>query len=387
MKKQKICIIGGGLTGLVTAISLSKLSCEIDLITGNVKKNFRNNGTVAISEKNLNYLTKLNISKSLKKVAWPCSTMKLYSEIKSDKFSEILELNNNKKSKKILYMIKNSKISQLLISKIKKINRISVRNAGNVSNISNIGLLKGVRLNNKDLKYNLVIICTGPNSHLVKKIFKNTKIESSYNEESITTTLSHNMLNNNIARQIFLNDAILALLPLSRKETSVVWSIKKKGKIYSLSSLKSKIKKYSKNYLQNIKFKDEICHKDLHFLVRNKLYQQRTILFGDALHLIHPFAGQGFNMTLRDLASLEKILKEKINLGLDIGTYDVLSEYSKKIKARNFAFSVSLDVLKSTFSINNKYFKNIRNNVVKKINKNNFIKDIFFSIANKGFKF
>ena len=387
MKKQKICIIGGGLTGLVTAISLSKLSCEIDLITGNVKKNFRNNGTVAISEKNLNYLSKLNISKSLKKAAWPCSTMKLYSEIKSDKFSEILELNNNKKTKKILYMIKNSKISQLLISKIKKINRISVRNVGNVSNISNIGLLKGVRLNNKDLKYNLVIICTGPNSHLVKKIFKNTKIESSYNEESITTTLSHNMLNNNIARQIFLNDAILALLPLSRRETSVVWSIKKKGKIYSLSSLKSKIKKYSKTFLQNIKFQDEISHKDLHFLVRNKLYQERTILFGDALHLIHPFAGQGFNMTLRDLASLEKILKEKINLGLDIGTYDVLSEYSKKIKARNFAFSVSLDVLKSTFSINNKYFKNIRNNVVKKVNKNNFIKDIFFSIANKGFKF
>ena len=387
MKKQKICIIGGGLTGLVTAISLSRLNCEIDLIKGNIKKDFKSTGTVAVSEKNLNYLTKLNISKSLKKVAWPCSTMKLYSEIKSDKFSEILELNNNKKSKKILYMIKNSKISQLLISKIKKINRISVRNAGNVSNISNIGLLKGVRLNNKDLKYNLVIICTGPNSHLVKKIFKNTKIESSYNEESITTTLSHNMLNNNIARQIFLNDAILALLPLSRKETSVVWSIKKKGKIYSLSSLKSKIKKYSKTFLQNIKFQDEISHKDLHFLVRNKLYQERTILFGDALHLIHPFAGQGFNMTLRDLASLEKILKEKINLGLDIGTYDVLSEYSKKIKARNFAFSVSLDVLKSTFSINNKYFKNIRNNVVKKINKNNFIKDIFFSIANKGFKF
>ena len=39
MKKQKICIIGGGLTGLVTAISLSKLNCEIDLITGKIPKN------------------------------------------------------------------------------------------------------------------------------------------------------------------------------------------------------------------------------------------------------------------------------------------------------------------------------------------------------------
>ena len=41
MKKQKICIIGGSLAGLVTAISLSKLNCEIDLIVGKDKKNHK----------------------------------------------------------------------------------------------------------------------------------------------------------------------------------------------------------------------------------------------------------------------------------------------------------------------------------------------------------
>ena len=58
MKKQKICIIGGSLTGLVTAISLSKLNCEIDLITGkNIKKN-ASNATIAISENNLESINK-----------------------------------------------------------------------------------------------------------------------------------------------------------------------------------------------------------------------------------------------------------------------------------------------------------------------------------------
>ena len=49
MKKQKICIIGGSLTGLVTAISLSKLNCEIDLIVDDFNKNLKSNRTIAMS--------------------------------------------------------------------------------------------------------------------------------------------------------------------------------------------------------------------------------------------------------------------------------------------------------------------------------------------------
>ena len=56
MKKQKICIIGGGVTGLITAISLSKLNCEIDLITDNFGKKLKSNRTIAISSNNLNLL-------------------------------------------------------------------------------------------------------------------------------------------------------------------------------------------------------------------------------------------------------------------------------------------------------------------------------------------
>ena len=387
MNKQKICIIGGGLTGLITAISLSRHNCKIDLVTGNIKENHKNKGTVAISENNLDYINKLNISKSLKKIAWPCSIMELYSENKSKKFSKILELNNNKKTKKILYMVQNSKINKLMINKIKKINCISIKKSGTVSKIFNSGLLKGVRLNNKDLKYNLVIICTGPHSELVKNILKNKKIENSYNEVSITTTLNHSPLNNKIARQIFLNNEILALLPLSNNETSVVWSVKKNEKSQTLFHVKNKIKNYANNFLKNIKFKHEIKYKDLNFLIRNKIYKDRTLLFGDAMHLIHPFAGQGFNITIRDLKSLDKIIEQKINLGIDIGSYDILSEYSKEIKSRNFAFLIGLDFLKSSFSVKNQYFKNIRNDTIKKINSSSFIKNVFFNIANKGFKF
>ena len=85
MEKQKICIIGGNLTGLATAICLSRLNCKIDLVTGNIGKSFKSSRTIAISEENLDFLSKLNIYKSLKKEIWSCSIMKLYAEIKKFK--------------------------------------------------------------------------------------------------------------------------------------------------------------------------------------------------------------------------------------------------------------------------------------------------------------
>ena len=282
MKKQKICIIGGGLTGLATAISLSKLNCQIDLITDNGKQNTESSRTIAISENNFNFLSKLNIAKSFTKEVWPCSIMKLYTKGKNEKFSEIFEFNNDGKKEKILYMVKNSKIKKLMMNKIKQIKSISV-NKKKISEITNAGLLKSIKLGNNSHKYNLIIICTGKNSSLVKKFFKEKIIENSYKEVSITTILEHSSIKNNIARQIFLDNEILALLPISNTKTSIVWSIKKDMEKKDEFHLKNKIKFYVKNYLENIKFPTKIEYKDLNFLIRNKYFQDRTLLLGDAV--------------------------------------------------------------------------------------------------------
>ena len=382
MKKQKICIIGGGLTGLVTAISLSKLNCSIDLITGNAVQNLKSSRTIAVSENNFDFLNKLNISESLKREVWTCSIMKLYTEIKNEKFSKIFELNNENRQEKILYMLENSKIMKLMMSKIKQIKSISVKNHKKVSSISTSGLLKSVKFNNNISKYNLVIICTGYNSSLIKNLFNDQVTENSYKESAITTILSHSSHKNNTVRQIFLENEILALLPISNTKTSIVWFVKNDVRKKNDLFLKKKIKLYAKNYLKNIKFVTNIEYKGLNLLIRNKYYLDRTLLFGDALHVIHPFVGQGFNMTLKDLACLEKILTQKINLGLDIGSLDVLSEFSSETKPRNFAFSVGVDLLKNSFS-----YKKLRNSILMILNKSNFAKDIFFEIANKGFRF
>ena len=85
---------------------------------------------------------------------------------------------------------------------------------------------------------------------------------------------------------------------------------------------------------------------------------------------------------IRDLASLEKVLEQKINLGLDIGSLDILSEFSNETKPRNFAFSIGTNILKNSLS-----FKRVRNNMLRILNKNDFVKNIFFDIADRGFRF
>ena len=382
MKKQKICIIGGSLTGLVTAISLSKLNCEIDLVIDSPIQNLKSTRTLAISENNFDFLNKLNISKSLKKEIWTCSKMKLYTEAKSEKFSEIFELNKEGKNENIFYMLENSKIMKFMMNKVEKIKSISLKKNKKVSSIYTSGSLKRVKFNNNISKYNLVIVCSGHNSTLIKNLFNDKIIENSYEEFAVTTIVDHLSSKNNVARQIFLDNAIFAMLPISKTKTSIVWSIKNSMKEKSNFFLKKKIKLYVSNYLKSVKFTSKIKKKDLNLLIRNKYYLERTLLFGDALHLMHPFVGQSFNMTLRDLRCLEKILEEKINLGLDIGSSDVLSEFSNEAKPRNFSFSIGSDLLKNALT-----FKKIRNDIFKILNKSNFAKDVVFDVANRGFRF
>ena len=192
-------------------------------------------------------------------------------------------------------------------------------------------------------------------------------------------------------RQIFLNGEILALLPISNTKTSIVWSVKEKimhkYKNKQNVFLKDKIKSYTKDFLKNIKFSTNIEQKKLNFLIRQKYYQDRILLFGDALHVVHPLAGQGFNMVLRDLINLEKILKDKISLGLDIGSSDILSEFSKEIKPRNFIYSLGIDFIRNSFAFEGKNSKNLRNKIIAKLNKNHFTKDFLYNLADKGLNF
>ena len=121
MKRQKICIIGGGLTGLITAITLSKLNLQVDLISSDIDSNKKSSRTIAIYQYNCDFLESLNCHEISKKKFWPCAKMKLYSENENKESDQLFELKSDEKHKKqILYMIENWKLIKYMIKNIKK---------------------------------------------------------------------------------------------------------------------------------------------------------------------------------------------------------------------------------------------------------------------------
>jgi 2-polyprenyl-6-methoxyphenol hydroxylase and related FAD-dependent oxidoreductases len=281
MKKQKICIIGGSLTGLITSIALSKLNCEIDIITGSTNAKLKSSRTTAISQNNLEFLNELDISNLLKKELWACTNMKLYTENHNKKTLELLDFNINKVNKKVLYMMENKKIKNILMNQIKKNKLISLIKNKNISQINDSGILKSVKLEKKFIKYNLIIICTGNNSALVKNFFKDQIIEDSYNEMSLTAVLKHDTLKNDTARQFFYNKEILALLPISNTRTSVVYFIKKNNKQNNLF-YKNKIKNHMlKNYFKKYLFLNQTFDMGkLNFLKKKNYFKDRNFIIG-----------------------------------------------------------------------------------------------------------
>ena len=102
------------------------------------------------------------------------------------------------------------------------------------------------------------------------------------------------------------------------------------------------------------------------------------------LHKIHPLAGQGFNMTIRDIKNLILIINNKIALGLPLD-YSVNSEFEKKFKDKNFIFSNGIDLIHEFFNFERKTKNNFMSKTVHLLGQNSKLNNIFAKIADEGF--
>jgi len=389
MDKHKICVIGGGLTGLVTAITLSRLNLKVDLIAENFFEKSKSLRTTAISDSNYKFLKKLNIFNTSNETLWSCSKVKLYDTNLNLENSEILDFDTNHTKDSILHMITNYRFESIMKKRIKKNKNICIKSNTKVLKIFSHKGYKYVKTECKNFfKYSLIIICAGKKSFLTKIFLENKCINYDYDETSIVTAIKHDRLKNDIARQFFLDEGPLALLPISNTKTSIVWSVKK-NVLYKQKNreifLKQNIKNVIKNIYKNVNFyTNTIEYKDLDLHFSYKSFDDRVLIFGESLHSVHPIVGQGFNMILRDLNKLEKTIVENKKLGLDVGSSIILSEFVNNIKSNNFVSLVGIEFIKKTFSINNIKFKKLRNYYLNALNSNSIIKSFFIKIADKG---
>ena len=122
---------------------------------------------------------------------------------------------------------------------------------------------------------------------------------------------------------------------------------------------------------------------DLKYSFPRKFVHKNILCFGDALHKIHPLAGQGFNMTLRDLELFSNIIDNKLNYGLEVDKSTLL-EFRDKTKHLNYIFGVGINFINEFFKLDNKLDGKLSDNFFSYIDKNDFFKRSSISVANKG---
>jgi len=227
MKKQKICVIGGGITGLSVAAALATLNVNIDLIAEDFNKKYTTLRTTGLSNSNYLFLKELNLINNSSKFSWPCREMEIYDFFEDCKRKKILNLKTEKED--ILHIFKNLKFIKAIRKNIKNNKNIKIKTNIHVSKLFSSNGLGVVETSDKKfLKYNLIIACSGKNSLLTKDLLGGRYFNYDYNETSITLIIKHNPTKNNIARQFFLKEGPFAFLPISNDKTSIVWSIKEK---------------------------------------------------------------------------------------------------------------------------------------------------------------
>ena len=147
-----------------------------------------------------------------------------------------------------------------------------------------------------------------------KHIFSK-RIKKNYNSKAITTIINHQVNKNDCAYQVFTKFGPLLFLPYSKNQTSVVFSFNNSSKEISDHQIKDIISNYNKFYkLKSFSIFEKF---NLDLSLSKNYYYKNILGFSDNLHKIHPLAGQGFNMTLRDIKIFGDIV-EKLELGLPL---------------------------------------------------------------------
>ena len=141
-----------------------------------------------------------------------------------------------------------------------------------------------------------------------------------------------------------------------------------------------------KNFKYKIRSIEKISRFELKSLNLRSYYFNNILAFGDLLHKIHPLAGQGFNMTIRDINTLLEIIKNKLDLGLPLDV-SVNSEFQKKIRYKNLVFSSGIDLIHEFFNIERKTKTNYLSKSVKTISNYPSIKKLFTKISDRGVLF
>lgn len=154
-----------------------------------------------------------------------------------------------------------------------------------------------------------------------------------YRQVGIVTTIGHELPHEGAAYEHFRPAGPFASLPLPGNRSSLVWTETREAaeryRALPLEEVAVVIEEVMGSTLGAVTVEEKLQMFPLSLRLARSFIGQRLALVGDAAHVIHPVAGQGLNLGLKDVAALTEVAVEALRLGLDPGAPDVLERYQR----------------------------------------------------------
>jgi len=185
-----------------------------------------------------------------------------------------------------------------------------------------------------------------------------------YDQSGIVVTVGHERDHQGRAEEHFLPSGPFAILPLTGKRSSLVWTENRvaAARIVALGEAEfhQELERRFGLHLGEIKVLDQPKAFPLGYFVARSFIAERLALVGDAAHVIHPIAGQGLNMGLKDVAALAEVVVDAARLGLDPGDAGVLERYQRWRRFDTMAMGVATNSLNVLFSNSSSLLRTVR---------------------------
>ena len=379
-------VIGGGLSGLTTTLALSKIGLSVAIIDKTslkmAKKNEGDQRTTAVSASGKKVFEALDVWDSLKKGAEPILDIVVSEKGKKGHLSFDHQTVG---TEPMGHILNNIELKNSLISSIRSQKNIQLFPFKSLNNFFPETGAVTIDLNDgSSYEAALLVAADGRNSD-GRRIAKIKSTNINYNQSSIVFTVGHEKPHRGTAYEQFTTGGPIASLPMRGNKSSVVWS-------EDTEVVESLMQLDDKDFAAAASYRLNDCLGKMTIIGQRKVFPlklnyadtiiaNRFAMVGDAAHGLHPIAGQGFNLGLRDIANLTEEISNARRLGLDIGSFETLRSYQAARRFDNFSLVAATDGLNRLFTDNNKIVRFIRSSGLDAINTMNPIKNLFMRLA------
>lgn len=376
--QQEVIIVGGGMVGLSLALMLAKTNIAVKLLEAISYPNYDDANLApyhssfdarnsALSRRSVQIYQELGIWDSLQQYATPILEVNITEE---GSFGKARLIAAQEKVESFGQVIENAWLGRVLLSEVKKNPLIELIDGVQVTSLKqdeNLAYLEASKANEHlQFQSKLVIAADGRDSFCRKALGVGAS-EHDYDQVAIVTTVQTSKPHSHVGFERFSPLGPLALLPLPGEyRRSVVWPVPKgtEGEWLGDENDQHFLDALQKTYGDRAG-KFEKTGRRFSFPLSQVLSEKqavgRVVLMGNAAHTIHPVAGQGFNLCMRDAYVLTRYLKQQVIKNADLGEAAVLKEYEKsRLKDQQRVIKFCDSVVRG-FSNQNPILKFVRN--------------------------